>query len=83
MLALAKPSEEMGGGVADCFQRQSSDEDCHFSGRAESGPLRLSKNTGLMNGWKQRPKLLPHVQEGGVVSELKLIESAWPRRRNF
>lgn len=53
MLALAKPSEEMGGGVADCFQRQSSDEDCHFSGRAESGPLRLSKNTGLMNGWKQ------------------------------
>ena len=47
--------------VVNLFQWQSSDEDPWFSSRAESGPPRLSRNIGLMNDWKQRPKLLPHV----------------------
>lgn len=67
-------------GVVCIWQWQSSEEDLHFSSRAESGPLRLNRNIGLMNDWKQRPKLLPHVQEGGVASEQQLIESTWPRR---
>ena len=63
-------------GVVNSFQGQSSNEGPSFSSRAESGPLRLSKKRGLMNDFKQRPKLLPHVWRGGVSSKQQLTESA-------
>ena len=67
------------------WQGQRSDEDPSFSSRVESGPLRLNRNAGagLMNDWKQKPKPLPHAQEGGVALEQQLIESAWTRQRDF
>lgn len=67
------------------WQGQSPDEDPSFCSGMESERLRLNRNagSGLVNDCRQKPKRLPHAQEGGVASEQQLTESAWPRHRDF